>query len=300
MKKRYRLFNFKKKINNREYSRFLLFIFLLFLTSLSSAQVNIIALDDDFSVTNVNGIVGGVAGNVLVNDTVDGVTASSATITTTLLSTGNLAGVTISENGDVNVPAGTPSKVFILTYSICENGNENNCKNAEIKVKVDADIDGDGVLDSLDICEGFNDLEDNDSDGIPNGCDDDDDNDGVLDIDEGCTEQVTNSYKKIYFSDGTIDTSGDTDVNLVYSTISNYVNLIGGDLAPGNNLFLNGFDPIGGPGKMVFNITTPYLLKVNETITIRAYLFDNRRDFSGDYVLPISATINTVSSGSFF
>ncbi|WP_188476220.1 gliding motility-associated C-terminal domain-containing protein [Dokdonia pacifica] len=46
------------------------------------------------------------------------------------------------------------------------------------------DSDGDGVLDSMDICPGFDDAVDNDLDGVPDGCDQDDDNDGILDMDE--------------------------------------------------------------------------------------------------------------------
>ena len=292
------LFNFRKDINMRERSSLFLLICMLLITSIGNAQVNIVATNDNFSATDVNGILGGVSGNVFTNDTVDGVIATSTNAIPTLLASGGLAGVTISENGDVNVPAGTPSRIFNLTYKICENGNVNNCKNAEIIVKVDADEDGDGVLDSVDVCDGFDDSVDSDLDGIPDGCDDDDDNDGVLDVGEGCTEQTKNTYRKIYFADGTIDTSGDTDVNLVYSTITDYTNIIGGDPAPGNHLFLNGFDPVGGQAKMVLNINTPYVLNINKVVTLKAYLFDNRRDFSGDYDLPIKATINTVSSGS--
>ena len=85
----------------------------------------------------------------------------------------------------------------------------------------------------------------------------------------------------------------------MYSTIINYVSLIGGDPAPDNLMFLTGFDPIGGQAKMVLDITDPYVLNVHKFITFKAYLFDNRRDFSGDYNLPIKATIGTVSSGAF-
>src|SRR3972149_3957538 len=66
------------------------------------------------------------------------------------------------------------------------------------------DTDCDGVANTDDICEGFDDAIDEDSDGIPDGCDaflndtdndgltndvdTDDDNDGILDVDEtpGC------------------------------------------------------------------------------------------------------------------
>ena len=299
MKKMHTLFNFRKDINMKERSSFLLLICMLLITNISIAQVNIVATNDDFSATDVNGVLGGVSGNVFANDTVDGVVATSITAVPTLLTTGGLAGVTISANGDVNVPGGTPSRTFNLTYQICENGNVTNCKNAEIIVKVDSDDDGDGVLDSVDICNGFDDNLDNDLDGIPDGCDTDDDNDSILDINEGCPPEINSTYKKIYFADGTIDTSAPADVNLVYSTTKDFVNEIEGDSAPNNHLFLNGFDPIGGQAKMDFNITVPYVITIQNVLIFQAYLFDNRRDFSGDYNLPIRMTINTDVAGAF-
>jgi gliding motility-associated-like protein len=300
MKKTHTLFNFRKDIDIRLKSNFLLFVFVLILTSVSNAQVvNIVATNDDFSATDVNGIIGGIAGNVFTNDTVDGLTATTTTVIPTLLLNGTLAGVTISANGDVNVPVGTPSRIFTLTYKICENGNVTNCKNAEIIVKVDSDDDGDGVLDSVDICNGFDDNLDNDLDGIPDGCDTDDDNDNILDINEGCPPEINSTYKKIYFADGTIDISAPADVNLVYSTTTDFVNIIGGESAPDNHLFLNGFDPIGGQAKMDFNITIPYVITIQNVLIFQAYLFDNRRDFSGDYDLPIKMTINTDVAGAF-
>jgi gliding motility-associated-like protein len=298
MKKRHILFNLSNNTSKRSFIVFLLFAFMV--SSVSYAQVaNIIAANDDFSGTDVNGIAGGVSGNVFTNDTVDGVVANSTNAVVTLLSTGTLAGVTISANGDVNVPGGTPSRTFTLTYKICENGDDTNCKEAEVIVKVDADDDGDGVLDSVDVCNGFDDSLDNDLDGIPDGCDDDDDNDNISDTNEGCPPEINTTYKKIYFADGTIDTSGVADVNLVYSTTTDYVDKIGGDSSPGNHLFLNGFDPIGGQAKMDFDITTPYVLIIQNVLIFKAYLFDNRRDFSGDYNLPIRLTINTEVAGAF-
>jgi len=55
------------------------------------------------------------------------------------------------------------------------------------------DLDGDGVPESLDLCEGFNDNADRDGDGVPNRCDpcpddnpDDSDGDGICDEDDAC------------------------------------------------------------------------------------------------------------------
>mgnify|MGYP000569048295 CR=1 FL=1 len=120
-------------------------------------------------------------GNVLGNDTVDGATANSTTVTPSVVDDGGLTGVSIASNGDISVPAGAVSGTYTITYKICEVANPNNCSSASITITVDGDADGDGVLDSVDICNGFDDSLDNDGDGVPDGCDDDDDNDGILD-----------------------------------------------------------------------------------------------------------------------
>ena len=48
------------------------------------------------------------------------------------------------------------------------------------------DEDNDGIQDLQDICPGFDDSNDFDNDGSPDGCDEDDDGDGTLDGDDGC------------------------------------------------------------------------------------------------------------------
>ena len=69
---------------------------------------------------------------------------------------------------------------------------------------VDGDSDGDGVIDSSDLCEGFDDSIDVDSDGIPDGCDQliDSDDDGLSDSDDQCPTTV---------SGATVDSSGCSD-----------------------------------------------------------------------------------------
>jgi hypothetical protein len=49
------------------------------------------------------------------------------------------------------------------------------------------DADSDGVCDAEDLCPGFPDGEDADADGTPDGCDEDDDDDGLLDVVETLT-----------------------------------------------------------------------------------------------------------------
>ncbi|WP_186826914.1 hypothetical protein, partial [Seonamhaeicola algicola] len=55
----------------------------------------------------------------------------------------------------------------------------------------ECDDDGDGVINSSDVCQGFDDALDVDNDGVPDGCDLDNDNDGILDVDEmNCVTNV--------------------------------------------------------------------------------------------------------------
>ncbi|AUC85931.1 hypothetical protein CW731_11795 [Polaribacter sp. ALD11] len=145
---------------------------------------DIVATNEDFSSTVVNGISGGTTVTVFTNDTIDGAMATSANVSVTLIKIDGLTGVTIAANGVVSIPANSATGTYTLTYKICDSANTNNCETAEIIVKVDGDADKDGVLDSVDKCNGFDDALDNDNDGVADGCDLDDDNDGILDTAE--------------------------------------------------------------------------------------------------------------------
>ena len=90
----------------------------------------------------------------------------------------------------------TPAPGFVGTASIpytidddyvLDGANQSATSNsATISVTVlsNPDTDGDGVLNENDLCEGFDDAVDLDNDSVPDGCDLDDDNDGILDVDE--------------------------------------------------------------------------------------------------------------------
>ncbi|WP_197463459.1 Ig-like domain-containing protein, partial [Cochleicola gelatinilyticus] len=74
------------------------------------------------------------------------------------------------------------------------------------------DSDGDGVPDTADTCVGYDDSADNDNDTIPDGCDLDDDNDGILDADE-CDAPVVLRYN--------YDQAASDNTKLVYSATYN-------------------------------------------------------------------------------
>lgn len=67
---------------------------------------------------------------LLSNDTLSGVTATFSTVTVSLTGTTNLTGATINGNGELVVPAGTPSGTYFADYQICETANPTNCTTA--------------------------------------------------------------------------------------------------------------------------------------------------------------------------
>ncbi|WP_449649461.1 HYR-like domain-containing protein, partial [Tenacibaculum caenipelagi] len=88
-------------------------------------------------------------------------------------------------------------KILLTRYT---NGNgKGACTfNGDQETKVEysgslSDSDGDGIDDSSDVCNGFDDTLDNDGDLVPDGCDLDDDNDGILDVNELGTCTTNNS-----------------------------------------------------------------------------------------------------------
>ncbi|MDD4148925.1 MAG: HYR domain-containing protein [Bacteroidales bacterium] len=94
------------------------------------------AVDDDFTSTPVDCELGGIAGNVLSNDLLDAIPVDFNDVTITLTNDGGITGVTISANGDLNIPAGLAVGTYNLSYQICEVINPLNCDAADIIVTV--------------------------------------------------------------------------------------------------------------------------------------------------------------------
>lgn len=100
---------------------------------------------DDFTGSPVLGITGGVAGDVLVNDTLYGVSIDPAdvTLTETLSAIPQLLGAPVpvlstsgATEGQVIVPAGTPEGIYTLEYLVCEDAVPGNCGTETITVAV--------------------------------------------------------------------------------------------------------------------------------------------------------------------
>ncbi|WP_298221956.1 T9SS type A sorting domain-containing protein [Flavobacterium sp.] len=111
----------------KNYSLLLLF-FGLFCGQFSFAQIN--AADDTFGV--VYGASDVTAGNVLLNDILNGQAATLSTVTITQLTTTN-AGVSISGT-NVVVAGGTPRGTYTLTYKICSIANSTLCATGTVTI----------------------------------------------------------------------------------------------------------------------------------------------------------------------
>jgi hypothetical protein len=80
--------------------------------------------------------------------------------------------------GTVEPTTGVPNDVNTTTGQTVGNAKDDTVTDGQ------CDDDGDGVVNDNDVCDGYDDTADNDGDLVPDGCDLDDDNDGILDVDE--------------------------------------------------------------------------------------------------------------------
>jgi large repetitive protein len=101
----------------------------------------IAATDDNYSSNPIDCELGGVAGNVLDNDLLDGSPVDSDDVIITLTNDGGIVGASISANGNLNIPAGVAVGTYYLAYEICEVINPTNCDNADITVVIQDFVD---------------------------------------------------------------------------------------------------------------------------------------------------------------
>ncbi|WP_221932251.1 T9SS type A sorting domain-containing protein [Flavobacterium zepuense] len=94
------------------------------------------AVNDDFSENQIHEDTGGIAGDVTANDLMNGVAVDDAAITITVTNDGGLIGVTIDEDGNINVPAGAELGTYTITYTICDALSTTNCSEATVIVVV--------------------------------------------------------------------------------------------------------------------------------------------------------------------
>ncbi|NBL65906.1 hypothetical protein GV828_11915, partial [Flavobacterium sp. NST-5] len=116
-----------------------------------------------------------VVGNVFTNDTLNGAPVVPSDVTLTSTATPQLS--INPATGEVTVAANTPAGTYTIDYTICEVANPTNCDTATVTVII------------FDPCVISATNPDSDGDGISDFCDNDDDNDGVLD-----TTECSNTY----------------------------------------------------------------------------------------------------------
>lgn len=89
---------------------------------------------DDFSATAST--TGGVVGNLLENDTVNGSAIDPSLVTLTLTSNGGLTGATVAPDGTLSIPANAPAGVYTLSYTVCLINDPTNCSTNTVTVEI--------------------------------------------------------------------------------------------------------------------------------------------------------------------
>ncbi|MEZ5999547.1 SdrD B-like domain-containing protein [Hyphomonas sp.] len=110
----------------------------------------IVANDNDYSATPVNGADGATLPSVFDNDTLNGAGVTPADVTASITDTDGLTGAVINPDGTITVPAGSIAGTYTLTYEICEVLNPSNCDTAAITITIvtDASLAGTVFLDA--------------------------------------------------------------------------------------------------------------------------------------------------------
>ncbi|EIE50961.1 hypothetical protein C357_11019 [Citreicella sp. 357] len=105
----------------------------------------VVAEDDDYTASPLNTLLGGTAGDVLANDTVNGLPAAFPTATLEVITaatppnTGDPVPVLETAGADagrVVVPAGVPAGVYEIEYELCDSLDAGQCDRAKVSVAV--------------------------------------------------------------------------------------------------------------------------------------------------------------------
>jgi uncharacterized repeat protein (TIGR01451 family)/gliding motility-associated-like protein len=96
---------------------------------------------DNFQSNQINGLTGGIAGNVLANDALDGKPIVASQVVITIKNNGGLTGVVIDKDGNLILPAGVSQGTYVVVYTICDVLDPSNCKEAMVIVEVFQPVD---------------------------------------------------------------------------------------------------------------------------------------------------------------
>jgi gliding motility-associated-like protein/uncharacterized repeat protein (TIGR01451 family) len=106
------------------------------LSSYQKSRNSIEANLDNFQQNEVNGLLGGLAGNVLGNDLINGRPVNSTDVLITVKDDGGIQRVVIDKEGNLIVPKGTLPGTYVLTYTICDVLDPSNCDDAIAIIEV--------------------------------------------------------------------------------------------------------------------------------------------------------------------
>ena len=96
----------------------------------------LVANDDDFTGSPINGGFGGTTASVIANDTFNGSPMSSTQVTLSIQSDGGLSGVTIASTGELDIPSATPAGNYTVGYEVCDAMDSGNCDQANALVAI--------------------------------------------------------------------------------------------------------------------------------------------------------------------
>ncbi len=96
---------------------------------------------DNFQEREINGLVGGIVGNVLTNDLLGGKPVIASQVVISVKDNGGLTGVVIDKEGNLILPAGVAPGSYVVVYTICDVLNPTNCKEAMAIVEVFLPVD---------------------------------------------------------------------------------------------------------------------------------------------------------------
>jgi gliding motility-associated-like protein len=102
---------------------------------------SIVAGIDNFQANQINGLTGGVAGNVLDNDEIDGKPIKPSQVVITVKDDGGLTGVVIDKDGNLILPVGVARGIYVLVYIICDVVDPTNCREAKVIIEVFDPVD---------------------------------------------------------------------------------------------------------------------------------------------------------------
>lgn len=117
----------------------------ILLCAIANTSADVIAEDDDYTASPVNTLLGGTAGEVLANDTINALPATplNATLEVLTPATPQSAGDPVPlletsglDAGRVTVPPGVPAGVYTIEYRLCSMIDGTDCDRARVTIAV--------------------------------------------------------------------------------------------------------------------------------------------------------------------